>query len=260
MPDATRAADAWDPAQYDRFAAERRQPFDDLLALLRPAPGGRAVDLGCGSGELTVDLHRHLGAAATLGVDSSPAMLERAPSADGVSFATVDLTTFAPDAPLDVVAANAALQWVPGHEDLLARLTGLLAPGGQLAVQVPYNFDHPSHTVAAAVAAELMDDPPVDPVAVNVLTPPRYAEVLHELGYAEQHVRLQVYGHVLDSAADVVEWTKGTSLTRFKGRLTAEQYDAFVDRYRERLVAALGDRRPYFYAFKRILFWAKMPG
>jgi hypothetical protein len=38
-----------------------------------------------------------------------------------------------------------------------------------------------------------------------------------------------------------------------------DDWDAFVDEYRTRLLAELGDRRPYFYAFKRILLWAKMP-
>jgi trans-aconitate methyltransferase len=31
-----RAADPWDPARYERFAAERNAPFFDLLALVRP--------------------------------------------------------------------------------------------------------------------------------------------------------------------------------------------------------------------------------
>src|SRR5919106_2304437 len=248
-------ADAWDPEQYDRFAAERRQPFDDLLSLLARTPGGRALDLGCGTGELTVELHRHLRAATTVGIDSSPAMLDRAAAlaADGVRFDLADLTTVAAPAPLDVIAANAALQWIPDHEGALVRLGSMLAPRGQLAVQVPANSDHPSHVVAAAVAGEepfreaLGGDPPVDPVAANVLAPERYAEVLHEIGFAEQHVRLQVYGHVLDSAADVVEWTKGTSLTRFRRVLPDGLYGRFVDRYRARLREALGDRRPYFY-------------
>ena len=65
--------DTWDPGQYQRFAAERAAPFHDLLSLVRPVPGGRVVDLGCGSGELTAQLHRRLEAAATLGLDSSPA-------------------------------------------------------------------------------------------------------------------------------------------------------------------------------------------
>lgn len=257
--------DVWNPTQYERFAAERRQPFDDLLALVRPTPGGTAVDLGCGTGELSVELHRHLGAASTLGIDSSAAMLEQATEVPGVRFEVGDISTFASDEPLDVIFANAALQWVPDHVPLLAHLSTLLAPGGQLAIQVPYNHDHLSHTVSAAIARDepfagaMGDDPPADPVAVNVRTPARYAELLHELGFAERHVRMQVYGHVLDSSAEVVEWVKGTSLTRFKRVLPDDLYAEFLDRYTERLVAELGDDRPYFYAFKRILFWGRKP-
>ena len=70
--------DPWDPGQYDRFKAERRQPFDDLVALCSPVPGGTAVDLGCGTGELTAVVHRSLELAETTGIDSSPAMLARA--------------------------------------------------------------------------------------------------------------------------------------------------------------------------------------
>src|SRR5688500_9222620 len=106
-------ADQWNPATYRRFAAERRQPFDDLLSLIRPAPGGRAVDLGCGPGELTVDLHRHLGAAETVGIDTSEVMLAEATgvAGEGVSFAAGDLAGFGTDAAdrdaWDVIAASA---------------------------------------------------------------------------------------------------------------------------------------------------------
>ena len=55
---------------------------------------------------------------------------------------------------------------------------------------------------------------------VVTFVPAVVSELLHELGFAEQHVRLQVYAHVLESTADVVEWTKGTSLTRFRRVLT----------------------------------------
>ena len=67
----------WDPAQYERFRDERSQPFFDLLALVRPADAMRVVDLGCGTGELTREMHRRLGATETLGVDSSEAMLSK---------------------------------------------------------------------------------------------------------------------------------------------------------------------------------------
>lgn len=257
-------ADGWDPGCYARFAAERRQPFDDLLSLLRPAPGGRAVDLGCGTGELTVELHRHLGAAATTGIDSSPSMLAAAAAhgGGGVEFVLGDLASW-DDGPVDVVAANASLQWVDDHPGLLGRLAGALAPGGQLAFQVPANFDHPSHVLAATMAGEAawaarLPGGPPGLRASAVLAPEGYAELLDGLGLTGLHVRLQVYGHHLDDAGAVVDWVEGTLLTPYRLALGAA-YAGFVAEYRERLVAALGPARPYFYAFKRILARAERP-
>lgn len=260
----------WDPEVYERFKAERDRPAHDLYALLSPAPGGRAVDLGCGAGHLTAALAVHLDAAEVVGIDSSAAMLARAEAhaSDRIRFASGDLATWGdPDDPVDVVAANASLQWVPDHAGVLARWTAALRPGGQLAVQVPANADHASHLVAAEVAAEprfaeafaAVGGPPPDPVARHVLRPEQYAELLFDLGYAEQTVRLQVYGPVLPSTAAVVDWMQGTSLTRFGRVLDDTTYEALVDRYRERLVEVVGERSPYYFSFKRILMVARRP-
>lgn len=255
--------DSWNPEQYGRFESERRQPFADLCSLLRPRPNGTVVDLGCGTGELTRVLHEWVQAADTLGIDTSPAMLAKAQAGGGVRFEERDIASFRATGLVDVLFANASLQWVPHHDRLLRQLAATLRPGGQLAVQVPANADHASHLVAADVAAQepFVDafdgGPPPDPVRANVLRPEQYAELLDDLGFTEQHVRLQVYGHHLESTADVVEWVKGTSLTRFRERLPADLYEVFLVRYADALLEVLGDRRPYFYAFKRILFWAR---
>jgi trans-aconitate 2-methyltransferase len=253
----------WDPDQYERFKAERARPFWDLVALVQPCVGGRIVDLGCGTGELTRELHRHLRASETLGIDNSPSMFERARpfAGDGVRFEQADIATWEPE-PYDLVFSNAALHWLPDHRRLLARLTRALPGGGQLAVQVPANTDHPSHTAGMEVASEspfveaLAHDPPPDP-ATRVLAPEAYAELLDQLGFGEQHVRLQVYTHHLASSADVVEWAKGTHLTFFRARLSDELYERYVERYRLRLLDVIGDRQPYLYTFKRILIWGR---
>jgi trans-aconitate 2-methyltransferase len=260
----TRANDSqWDPDQYERFRTERAKPFWDLAALVQPCPGGRVVDLGCGTGELTKELHELLQASETVGIDSSPAMLERASAfaGAGLRFELGDIAAWEP-APYDVVFSNAALHWLPHHRLLLARLTQAIPAGGQLAVQVPANADHPSHTVGMEVAGEapfagaLAADPPPDS-GTRVLAPEDYAMLLDELGFGEQLVRLQVYLHRLASSGDVVEWVKGTALTFFRARLSDELYDLFLERYQRRLLDVIGDRRPYLYTFKRILMWGR---
>ena len=249
------ASDTWNPDQYHRFQSERQQPFFDLLALVQPAADMRVVDLGCGTGELTRELHARLGARETLGLDSSAAMIERSAEhvVDGLRFAHADIGDVSADGAYDLVFSNAALHWLPDHPALLARLTRALRPDGQLAVQVPANHDHPSHLVAAGLAADFGIPPRESPV----LPPEAYAVLLERLGYAQQHVRLQVYLHRLPSRDDVVEWVKGTLLTDYERRLSPEAFREFLVRYRERLLPRLEDTRPYGFAFKRILFRAR---
>jgi trans-aconitate 2-methyltransferase len=256
-------ADAWNPQQYERFHAEREQPFRDLLGLVQPRPDMRIVDLGCGTGELTRELHLRVHAMETLGIDNSDAMLERARSAavQGLRFERGDIGELGARNELDVVFSNAALHWVPDHPRLFAHLAEALTESGQLAVQMPANHDHPSHVVAAEVAAEEPFRAALGGYArsVPVLAPERYAELLEDLGFAEQHVRLQVYTHRLDRRDDVVEWVKGTLLTDYEKRLPAELFARFLERYRERLLPELRDRTPFLFPFKRILLWAQRP-
>ena len=253
--------DAWQPDQYARFRDEREQPFHDLLALVSPVPGGRVVDLGCGTGVLTRVLHEHTQAAETVGLDRSDAMLDKSAQhiGDGVRFERGDIREFA-DSGLDVVFANASLQWVEDHETLFPRLAATLRPGGQLAVQMPANEDHPSHAVARQVAQEAPHSDVLDGFVYrhSIHSPEWYAERFARLGFAEQHIRMQVYLHRLPGPEDVIEWVKGSLLTGYRDRLSAEDYEAFLADYRERLISVLPDERPFLYPFKRILLWARV--
>jgi trans-aconitate 2-methyltransferase len=252
--------DVWDPAQYERFRAERKQPFLDLLALVKPVSGGRAVDLGCGTGETTRELHDRVQARETVGVDRSSAMLSRAGAfaGGGLRFEQGDIETAA-GGPWDLVFSNAALHWVADHGSLFARLGELIEPGGQLAVQMPANHVHASHRTAEVVAAE----PPFRDALggwkreVPLLAPEGYASLLHRLGFREQRVELRVYGHELPSRGEVVEWVKGTLLTDYQSRLGPDLYARFVERYREALLPLLEDARPYFYTYPRLFIWAR---
>ena len=271
------AADTWNPDQYEKFKRERYQPAYDLMALVEPKAGMRVVDLGCGTGELTAELHGRLEGARTTGIDLSPAMLEKASlhfAETGISrrgaedaevrrgvsslrFELGNISDFCEPDSYDLIFTNAALQWVPDHPLLFRRLYESLKPGGQLAVQVPNNFDHPSQTVAVAMRVQ----PPYSEylpakAAGAVLEGEEYVVLLHKLGFERINVRTQVYLHLLESRDAVVEWVKGTMLTDYQKALPAELYERFLEEYRVALRERLEDLRPFPFTFKRILMHA----
>lgn len=255
--------DAWDPAQYERFRAQRSQPFYDLLAMVEPVPGGRAIDLGCGTGELTRELHTKGQFKSTVGLDNSEAMLEKAATqaGGGLRFQLGTFLRLAPRTPFDVVFSNAALQWAPEHEKLFERVAAAVKPGGQLAVQMPANHDHLSHITADALALE---EPFITAMGGHtrqwpVQPPEWYAHRLFALGFQDINIRLQIYPHELPSRADVVEWVKGTYLTEYRSRMPENIYQLYLDRYTERLLPLLPDNRPFLYPYKRILMHARKP-
>jgi len=221
----------------------------------------RIADLGCGTGALTLQLHQALQARETVGIDNSPSMLSQPPQAPGLRFEMQDIAAFAPGEPFDLVFSNAALHWVPDHAELLPRLRAALGHGGQIAVQMPANDDHASHETARELALEhefkrhlggfVRRPPPHSPV--------QYAAWLHHLGFTAQHVRLQIYTHLLGSRDEVVEWVRSTLLTDFQRRLPAAVWDRFLARYRELLLPRLPDDRPFLYTYPRILFWGQLP-
>ena len=258
----------WNPDQYRRFAAERAQPFHDLVALVEPGGIKRAADLGCGPGELTALAGRDLSIDEMIGIDNSTAMLDKTEEhvSDAVRFEYGDIAGWTSRRDFDLVVAAASLQWVPDHRAVMARWTAALRPGGQIAIQVPASADMPSHAVARQVAVREPylslfgpDGPPIDPVQAYVLQPEAYSQILYDLGYVRQHVRLQIYPHVLPSTRHVVEWVRGTMLTRFEKRLDRETFDAFVADYESELLRVLGEHEPHFFPFRRILMWGRLP-
>jgi trans-aconitate 2-methyltransferase len=251
---------SWNPDRYHQFEAERSSPFDDLLKLVNMRPNLHAIDLGCGTGELTRRLADALPNSNVLGLDLSAEMLEKAmPHARaGLRFELGDQAALT--GKWDLIFSNAALHWSENHNELIPRLFQNLKPGGQLAVQVPTNHNHISHQVYREVAAQ---EPFIS--ALNgynrqspVLPIEAYATLLFQEEAQEIIVFEKVYPHVLENADAVVDWISGTALIPYFERLNDSMRVEFVEAIRRRMRLELPSS-PVFYPFKRILFSATRP-
>ncbi|HEX8497409.1 MAG TPA: trans-aconitate 2-methyltransferase [Actinomycetales bacterium] len=257
---------SWDPQVYGRYAGERGRPFTDLLARVGAVTPQTVVDLGCGSGELTAALARRWPDARVHGIDSSAAMLQRAAEHGGAkpTFDQQDVTTWQPAHPVDVIVSNAVLQWVPDHLPVLEGWARQLAPGGWLAVQVPANFDAPSHALMREVAGLPPFADALDGVlrgSESVADPTTYAALLAGVGL-DVDAWETTYLHVLPGEDAVLEWVRGTGLRPVLDALAGDPglSRAFVDEYAARLRAAY-PRRPFgtLLPFRRVFVVATRP-
>ena len=243
---------AWSPSQYLKFADERSRPARDLLAVVPLTKIRRAVDIGCGPGNSTELLVERFPQAEIIGLDSSPEMLEAARKRlPNVTFIEADVATWTPDAPVDLLYANATFHWVVDHKAVLKRLFSALPSGGVLAVQVPDNLvTEPSHTLMPAVAAEAPWAPKFRvPIAREVIaTPADYYDLLCD-DAARIDVWHTLYNHPLENAAAIVAMVRSTGLRPYLSRLDDQEQVRFLARYTERLAEAyppLADGRVLF--------------
>ncbi|GAA2473411.1 methyltransferase domain-containing protein [Terrabacter carboxydivorans] len=268
-----RASDAaWDPRQYAVFSGHRGRPFADLVARIDATDPRLVVDLGCGPGELTLGLAERWPGARVIGVDSSPEMLERARAQDPagrvewVEASAEDWDPTECGSSIDVLVTNATLQWVPGHLRLIPSWVESLAPGGTFAMQVPSNFDAPSHRLMREVAARhprAADLQPGLDRARAVARPETYAALLLDLT-PEVDVWQTTYQHVLAAPADgphpVLEWVRGTGLRPVLGVLDPHEREGFVADYERELDTAY-PRRSFgvLFPFTRTFAVARTP-
>jgi trans-aconitate 2-methyltransferase len=205
---------AWDPAQYLKFADHRLRPAVDLLNRIDAADPAEVYDLGCGAGNVTRLLQARWPAARVTGVDSSPAMLAKAaPGAPEITWQQADLGTWSPPRPADLVYSNAALHWLGDHDRLFPALLSGLAPGGTLAVQMPRNFEAPSHTAIGEAVRSGPWRSTLEPLLRRppVAGPAFYYDLLAP-GAAALDIWETEYLQVLEGQQPVKEWTKGTWL------------------------------------------------
>jgi len=229
----------WNDTQYLEFGDERTRAAGELLSRVPLSTVERVVDLGCGPGNSTALLRARWPEANLVGVDNSAEMLRRA-RADwpAIEWIHADVAQWRPEKPVDLVFANAVLHWLPDHATLLAALFESVRPGGALAVQMPHNFQEPSHRLMRQIPGPWSRRIERVSALAPLSSPAFYYDLL-----AAQSSHIDIwetrYEHVMADGAAIVEWVRGAGLRPYLDALTDDgERAAYLRAYAEAVDAA----------------------
>jgi len=258
----------WNPSQYLQYEDARLRPALDLLARVPLERPLNVVDLGCGAGNVARWLHRRWPDAHIVGVDADEAMLDKARAATqgaaAFTWIRADIGAWRAERPVDLIFSNAALHWLGDHEQLFPSLARQIAPEGVLAVQMPANFDAPSHTILRDVARSPKWR---DSVGGRVLVDPVHAPARY-LEWLSPHAKrvdiwtteyLQQLPARSDGEHPVVAWIKGSALVPILGALNAADRGTFVADYASQIAEAYVPRADasVLFPFRRLFVIAR---
>lgn len=253
----------WDPNLYLQFSAQRARPATDLIAQIALDTPARIVDLGCGTGNSTEQLHQRWPQAQLTGVDNSAEMLSQA-RANRPEWKWVDSSVEAwePDSSYDLVFSNACLHWVADHGKLFPRLLTYVAPGGALAVQMPNSYHLPAHALMKEVANE-----PKAPWArilagasesCHVQPPEFYYDVLSQAA-GRLNIWQAEYLQIMEGPQAILDWVRSTAMRRYSVPLPNDEMRRLfeqrcLERFREAYPA--NDRGKSLFPYRRIFIIA----
>lgn len=126
---------SWDATSYDTRHAYVFRYGAGLIGDLKPQPGERILDLGCGTGHLTSEIDA--AGAAVLGIDKSAEMIEQArQNYPKLYFEVADAADYRTSEPFDAVFSNAALHWMKPPEAVADTVRNALRPGGRFIAEL----------------------------------------------------------------------------------------------------------------------------
>ena len=204
---------------YDAHAGVQRHMAHELMARLAAlaAPAERVLEIGCGTGYFTNLLRQAYPAAHIAALDLDLALVaaarQRLGDEAGVHWLVADGEALAISA-ADLIAANAAFQWLARPAEALHDYFQRLQPGGALAFATlgPRTFQELAQAMAAAARTLRLAETPTIP-AQDFADLPQWRDMLAQAGFADLWLIEQILTVHFPTVLDFFQSLRATGAT-----------------------------------------------
>ena len=253
----------WDAAQYDSVKAPQVDAGKELIVMAKVKNSDSVLDIGCGTGRLTLELSRLASQGAVLGIDPSSEMLEKAEeiseTRDNLRFMLLSGQSMHFADQFDLVFSNSALQWIREQQEVVHLVYRSLKKGGRIAFQLPAkNFcrEFFAYTSDAIILLGY------EKYFRNWQTPwylpteEEYETLLKSTGFRNINVFSKDYRLLFGSVGEVIAWWSSAGLRPFLDLLSGREQEYFQYAVAMSYESNRTDRRIEF-GFRRLFAFAE---
>lgn len=230
----------WDAEKYDAVKAPQVDAGRELIGLAGARENESILDLGCGTGKLTVELARLAGSGPVVGLDPSREMLDKARQVAGnmrnLRFVQAPAQSMKFTDEFDLVFSNSALQWVKEQKQALELTYRSLKKGGRVAFQMPAkNFCREFF----AYVERAIDSLGYERFYYGWQSPwyfstkEEYKEMLVRAGFQSIRVFYRDYRLTFPGVSEVVNWWSSAGLRPYLAALPEGAQEHFKDAFAE---------------------------
>jgi len=173
-------SDYWNNDGGNRWVADNQEldtllaPFKKLIIdRLKLNSGETVIDIGCGAGDLSLDLAERVGATGTvIGVDISQPLIDlaksRAENQQQTNFVTADASSWLPEKPVDAIASRFGVMFFDDPTSAFRNISAATKRNGRLSFACWQSLSENewlAGPVAAIIAKLQKMPPPTDPNA-----------------------------------------------------------------------------------------------
>ena len=232
----------WDPKKYDRISIPQQLDGQNLISLINPSVDWVVVDIGCGSGTLTMDIAKLVSEGKVIGIDASEDMLKSANEKRqslGLKnvelrrsdFYDIDLFNVA-----NLVFSSSALHWVKDQGRVLAKIYRTLMPGGEIALQIGARDSFKEGTeIACNIIQKLKLPEQFDNWLWPCVYPSidEYERLLVEAGFIDYRIDKSVYSYMFKDSQEAVDFHNYSGMHAYLSNLTENEAKNFLDEMKE---------------------------
>ncbi len=224
----------WDAGMYDATHSPQTDVGRELIAMADVRAEDAILDIGCGTGKLTVEMANLAHKGKVVGIDPSIEMLEKARenalSSGNIALMNLPAQRIDFKEEFDLIYSNSALQWIKEQENIMARAYMALKPNGRVAIQMPakdfcWELMENINSAIASLGLESkykkMESPWRFPLKEEM------TGFLKDAGFVNVNAFYKDYTLLFESINDVLDWGLSAALRPFLALLPEKKQERF---------------------------------